>query len=178
VLLRPSQFHKKIYSFTLVALILWLSGVGCSLCCVKGSVKAYYEVETVSQIQSTPSVDQAETSQESCQKEEADCCKKRIIKTTEKANSQFADLKRSETEGDTLLQISQQDGVVACSLLPKHIPSLIVAPPSANNPAAVAEPIHSTFAAVALSSELAFTHPVLPQNRSGGTYLHCCVFLI
>jgi len=177
VLLRPSQFHKKIYSFTLVALILWLSGVGCSLCCVKGSVKAYYEVEMVSQIQSTPSVDQAETSQESCQKEEADCCKKRIIKTTEKANSQFADLKRSETEGDTLLQISQQDGVVACSLLPKHIPSLIVAPPSANNPDAVAEPIHSTFAAVAPSSELAFTHPVLPQNRSG-TYLHCCVFLI
>jgi hypothetical protein len=145
---------------------------------VKGSVKAYCEVEMVSQIQLTPSVDQAETSQEFCQKEEADCCKKRIIKNTEKANSQSADLKKSEAEGDTLpLQISQQAGVVACSLLPKHIPSLIVAPPSADHADAVAEPIYSTFAAVAPSSELAFTHPVLPQNRSG-TYLHCCVFLI
>jgi hypothetical protein len=178
VLLKLTQFHKKLHGFTLIAVILWLSGFGCSFCCIQGAVTDHYEPGIVSYTPSTPSANETQASQESCPKEELDCCKKRVGRPAEQANSQPIVLQESEAKsGPTPLRISQPAGVVRCSLLPKHIPSLMIAPSSFDNLDVEAEPINSTFATIAESSKLEFIHPVLPHNR-GGTYLRCCVFLI
>jgi hypothetical protein len=157
-------------------MILWLSGFGCSLCSVKGAVTAHCAIDKVSPAPSTTSA--TGTSQESCQTEELECCKKRAGRPAEQINSQSTDLRESEAKNQTTpLHISQQEVVISCSLLPKHLSGLNVIPLSSDHLDVEAEPINSTFATNAESSKLAFTYPVLPHNR-GGTYLRCCVFLI
>jgi hypothetical protein len=175
VLLRQSQHRLQFHSLTLVAVILWLGGFGCSLCCVKSTVMTQPEVEQLSQSPVARFPSEAESAKASCVKEEADCCKKRLNQTAAVNPSQTADFQAKQS--DTALQMARPGGVVGCSLLPRHIPSLIVASPSCDVPDAVAEPVPITFAVVASTAERASTRPLLPHNR-GGTRLRCCVFLI
>jgi hypothetical protein len=173
VLLRWSQFHKQVSSFALIVLTLWLSGLGCSMCCIRDVATTHCEIEQVAAIRPTPSV-----SQESCQKAELDCCKKSVSKPAKELSSRSTELRITEAKSARmLLQISQLSDVVGCSLLPKHIPSLPVAPQSYDNLDVEAEPVPSTFTAITHLNEPQFLPPILPHNR-GGTYLRLCVFLI
>lgn len=176
MLLRWSQFHQKVSSVALVVLTLWLSGLGCGMCYIRDVAASV--CESTPAAQPTPSVNSPEVSQESCQKEEADCCKKRVSKPATKPASSTTEPSISKAKSATMrLQILPTSSVVTCSLLPKHIPGLIVAPQSSNNLEIEAPPVHATFAASAQTCEPQFFRPILPQNR-GGTYLRCCVFLI
>jgi hypothetical protein len=173
VLLRWSQFHKRVSSFALVVLTVWLSGLGCSMCCIRDVATAHCEIEQVAAVQPTPTVAQV-----SCQKAELDCCKKPVSKPAKKSSPRSAEWRITEAESAEMpLQISQSSGVVGCSLLPKHIPSLPVAPQYVDNLDVEAEPVPSTFTTITHLNEPQLLRPILPQNR-GGTYLRLCVFLI
>jgi hypothetical protein len=173
VLLRWSQFHKQVGSFALVVLTLWLSGLGCSMCCIRDVATAHCEIEQVAAVQPTPTV-----TPESCQKAELDCCKKPVSKPAKASSSRSTELRIAAAKSARRpLQISQSSDVVGCSLLPKHIASLPVAPQYGDNLDVGAEPVPSTFTAITHLNEPQFLRPILPQNR-GGTYLRLCVFLI
>jgi len=177
------KIHRKIFSAATITLLLWLNGFDCAMCCGKDAAEAHCNHEAIAAAPQNSSANAKLESAIVCQKPpsekaELDCCKRSVSENSESVNSSSTDQSKSAASSDEpSLQISRQGNAVACSLLPKPLPGLTVAPKSFVNPDAQAASSASILAVVAPGSATPFLPRALPQNRSG-TYLRCCVFLI
>lgn len=181
---QPSvKFHRKVFSAAIITLLLWLNGFGCAMCCEKDAADAHCNNEAIAASQPNSSATAPIESESACRKEasdreESDCCKKPVSKSSEQVNSSSTEGKEAARQSETTApRISRQGTVVACSLLPKNFPGLTVAPKSAVQADSEIASGAAHLAIRAQVGEPPFIPPTLPQNR-GGTYLRCCVFLI
>jgi hypothetical protein len=156
-----SPTRLKVASLTLLALILWLGGFGCSLCCATGITKACcLEQRGNSNQMSAPVV---EVSLGDASSSEHSCCQ----------------LSTSVTNTILAETILRPVGSKACSLLPTNMVSTtklerpndgLIIESGITNPSPSLDTIAQARTAFVIDSPL-------PLNR-GGTYLRCGVLLI
>lgn len=150
--------YKQIGSLAVIAVILWLGGFGCSLCCATGATDSC----CLEGHQSTARATAPAAGATSCDAGTAcSCCKSR----------------RAERRIDLTDEAIGRKGALGCSLLPNRLEGVTVHVRAADALSAQAELPTLLFipGGLARTSSLLETPP--PLNR-GGTYLRCCVLLI
>lgn len=156
------SIRTKTCCLAVVALVLWLGGFGCTLCCATGLTDACcIEGPGVAETCSS-SLRSASRAASRAATTEHSCCQRAKCKDTDSRTT----------------EISRTAGVKGCSLLPNQAVSLGVVSQITD---------HSFATSLASDSPLALERtarpadhiipPPLPLNR-GGTYLRTCVFLI
>ena len=166
-----SQIQVRVNCLTLIVMMLWLGGFGCSTCC------ATEPAMTRGELAQSPAVEPsqpAESSPTGCL-QERDCCKPQSVANPLSATTkQISDASKSEA---MTLAISAPSSVAACSLLPKHAAGFVTVKSSPENSDVQAAQGTLSFVPSDESKHQPSVPVPLLHNRSG-TYLRCCVFLI
>ena len=156
--LAQSSTHKRLGSLAVIAVILWLGGFGCSLCCATGATDSC----CLNGHQSTAQATAPAAGAASCNAGTAcSCCQSR----------------RAERRVALTDEAIGREGALGCSLLPNQVEAVTVHVRAADALAAQAElptPLFIPCGPARTASLLETPHPL---NR-GGTYLRCCVLLI
>jgi len=165
---RVSQTSARFHCLALIALMLWLGGVGCATCCARERVKPHVTQATAGQSFAAGMAASADSS------EEMDCCKQKAAKhrpaTTKPATI------HAQPAGK-VAELSEPLSVAACSLLPKHTSGFVTLKMSPDDVAADLAQRALPFICPDAVTKVSASPLALPLNRSG-TYLRCCVLLI
>ena len=150
--------YKQIGSFAVIAVILWLGGFGCSLCCATGATDSC----CLEGRRSTARATAPAAGATSCDAGAAcSCCK-----------SRRAELRVALTD-----EAIGRERALGCSLLPNQVEAVTVHIRATDALAAQAELPAPLFISSGLARTASFLETPPPLNR-GGTYLRCCVLLI
>lgn len=146
--------YKRTGSLAIVALLLWLGGFGCSLCCAADA----NEICCLTKHHSSAQAADATSCNASAT---CSCCK------SAQAERQMA------LTGDAF----GREGAIGCTLLPNRLEGVTAQFRIADTLALQSElpPLFFTLNSAARPASLPDASP--PLNR-GGTYLRCCVLLI
>ena len=150
--------YKRVGSLTVIAVILWLGGFGCSLCCTTGATDSC----CLNGHQSTARATAPAAGATSCDAGAAcNCCKSRRVE------------RRIALTDEAI----GRGVAIGCSLLPNQVEAITVHIRATDALAAQAELPASLFISSGPARTASLLEPLPPLNR-GGTYLRCCVLLI
>ena len=156
--LSSASTGKRVGSLAIVALILWLGGFGCSLCCATGATDSC----CLKGRQSTARASIPAASATSCGAGAAcSCCQSR----------------RAERRVALTNEAVEREGALGCSLLPNQVEAITVQVKASDALAVQAELPTPLFTACGSIQTASLLEPPPPLNR-GGTYLRCGVLLI
>jgi hypothetical protein len=156
--LSSASTYRRIGSLAIIAVILWLGGFGCSLCCATGATDSC----CLNRHQSSAQAATPETGATSCDAGAAcSCCKSR----------------RAERRNASTNEAIGREGAIGCSLLPNHVEGMTVHVRASDALAAQAELPASVSIPCGPARTVSLLETPPPLNR-GGTYLRCGVLLI
>lgn len=150
--------YKRIGSLVVVAVILWLGGVGCSLCCASGASDSCCLNENQSAARATAPA----TGATSCEAgATCSCCR----------------FRRGDRQAALTGEAIGREGALGCSLLPNQVEAITAPARATDALVAQSDLALRLFVSSGLSQTTSLLGPPLPLNR-GGTYLRCGVLLI
>src|SRR5689334_13417884 len=158
MLLSLATTYKQAGSLAVIAVMLWLGGFGCSLCCATDVINS----GCLNRHQLTARATAPAAGATSCDTGAAyNCC------NSHQAQRQTALMDES----------IRREGAFGCLLLPHQIEAITVQVRATDSLAVQAELSAPLFILCGPARTASLLETPQPLNR-GGTYLRCCVFLI